>query len=304
MEFDLPESVLEELQKVWKREWKKLTLADDFIFSRIMQNIDVCKEVLEMLLEIKISHIEFPIAQKVIQTLKSSKGVRMDVYVQEPDGQRVFDIEIQSVITKEEALRARYYQGMLDLDNLLKGNDYIELPETYIIFLCMKDPFHLNLPIYEPHSYIDPNNQHPYDDKTKKIFYNVSRYQDVEDPRIKDFLQYLENKTPTNDFTRRLDQMVEELKIIEMGFSDYIAARQKEFDWLRQGKEQGFEEGLQQGIEQGLERGAYQKAVETAKRMIALGIPVEQVQLCTNLSLDVVQSVMESCDTSLSSVTG
>ena len=297
MEFDLPESVLEELQKVWKREWKKLTLADDFIFSRIMQNIDVCKEVLEMLLEIKISHIEFPIAQKVIQTLKSSKGVRMDVYVQEPDGQRVFDIEIQSVITKEEALRARYYQGMLDLDNLLKGSDYIELPETYIIFLCMQDPFHLNLPIYEPHSYIDPNNQHPYDDKTKKIFYNVSRYQDVEDPRIKDFLQYLENKTPTNDFTRRLDQMVEELKIIEMGFSDYIAARQKEFDWLRQGKEQGFEEGLQQGIEQGLERGAYQKAVETAKRMIDLGIPVEQVQLCTNLSLDVVQSLMESSGT-------
>ncbi len=80
-----------------------------------------------------------------------------DVYVQEPDGQRVFDIEIQSVITKEEALRARYYQGMLDLDNLLKGSDYIELPKTYIIFLCMKDPFHLNLPIYEPHSYIDPN---------------------------------------------------------------------------------------------------------------------------------------------------
>ena len=115
----------------------------------------------------------------------------------------------------------------------------------------------------------------------------------MEDPRIKDFLQYLENKTPTNDFTRRLDQMVEELKIIEMGFSDYIAARQKEFDWLRQGKEQGFEEGLQQG----LERGAYENKLETAKRMIGLGIPVEQVQLCTNLPLDVVQSLMESSDT-------
>ena len=97
----------------------------------------------------------------------------MDVYVQERDGQRVFDIEIQSVITKEEALRARYYQGILDLDNLLKGSDYVELPQTYIIFLCMNDPFNLNLPIYEPHSYIDPNNHHPYDDKTKKIFYNV-----------------------------------------------------------------------------------------------------------------------------------
>lgn len=126
----------------------------------------------------------------------------------------------------------------------------------------------------------------------------------MEDPRIKDFLQYLKNKTPTNDFTRRLDQMVEELKIIEMGFSDYIAARQKEFDWLRQGKEQGFEEGLQQGIEQGLERGAYQNKLETARTFLSMGLSPEQVAQGTKLPLDVVQSVMESCDTSLSSVTG
>ena len=292
MEIDLPESVLEELQKVWKQQWKKLTLADDFIFSRIMQNTEVCKEVLELLLKIKISHIEFPVAQKVIQTLKSSKGVRMDVYVQEPDGQRVFDIEIQSVITKEEALRARYYQGMLDLDNLLKGSDYVELPQTYIIFLCMNDPFDLNLPVYEPHSYIDPNNQYPYDDKTKKIFYNVSRYQDVNDPKIKDFLQYLQNKTATNDLTRRLDKMVEELKTIEMGFTDYIAARQKEFDWLRQGKEQGFEQGKQEGISIGLEQGAHQKAFETAKAFLSMGLSPEQVAQGTNLPLDVVQGLL------------
>ena len=143
----------------------------------------------------------------------------------------------------------------------------------------------LSLPIYEPRSYIDPDNRHPYDDKTRKIFYNVSRYQDVEDPGVKDFLRYLENKTPTNDFTRRLDQMVEELKTIEMGFSDYIAARQKEFDWLRQGKEQGFEAGLQQG--------AYQKALETAKTMISIGLPEEQIQLCTNLPLKTIRDLIQ-----------
>ena len=310
MELNLPESVLEALKKVWKEQWKKLTLADDFIFSRIMQNTEVCKEVLEMLLKIKISHIEFPVAQKVIQTLKASKGVRMDVYVQEPDGQRVFDIEMQSVITKEEALRARYYQGMLDLDNLLKGSDYVELPQTYIIFLCMSDPFGLNLPIYEPHSYMDPQNQHPYDDKTKKIFYNVSRYHKVADPRIKDFLQYLQSKTPTNDFTRRLDHMVEELKTIEMGFSDYIAARQKEFDWLRQGKEQGYAEGIatgreegisiglatgrEEGISIGLERGAYQTKLETARSFLAMGLSPEQVTLGTSLPLETVLELAQT----------
>ena len=91
--------------------------------------------------------------------------------------------------------------------------------------------------------------------------------------------------------------MVEELKTIEVGFTDYIAARQKEFDWFRQGKEQGFEAGLQQGLEQGLERGAHQKALETARAMIGLEIPVDQVQLCTNLPLDVVQGLMESSET-------
>ena len=66
---------------------------------------------------------------------------------------------------------------MLDLDNLLKGNDYTELPQTYIIFLCMKDPFGLNLPVYHKHSFIDPDNRHSYDDKTKKIFYNAILYE-------------------------------------------------------------------------------------------------------------------------------
>ena len=285
MSRDVPQNLLEELKKVWKQEWKKLTLADDFIFSRVMQNVEICKEVLELLLKINITKIEYPTVQKVFQSLKNSKGIRLDVYVQETGGQRVFDIEIQTVITKEEALRARYYQGMLDLDNLLKGNDYTELPQTYIIFLCMKDPFGLNLPVYHKHSFIDPDNRHSYDDKTKKIFYNVGRYQDVEDPKIRRFLGYLKKKETSDKLTRRLDQMVEELKAIEMGFSDYIAIRQREFDWLRQGKEEGYIHGLKAGLEQG----AHQKAVETAEKLLSMGLSLEQVAEGTNLPLETIQ---------------
>ena len=82
--------------------------------------------------------------------------------------------------------------------------------------------------------------------------------------------------------------MVEELKTIEVGFTDYIAARQKEFDWFRLGKEQGFEAGLQQGLEQGQERGAYQNKLETAKSFLAEGLHPEIVARCTNLPLDIV----------------
>ena len=91
--------------------------------------------------------------------------------------------------------------------------------------------------------------------------------------------------------------MVEELKTIEVGFTDYIAARQKEFDWFRQGKEQGYEVGLQQGIEQGLERGAYENKLETARTFLSMGLSSEQVAQGTKLPLDVVQSLMESSGT-------
>ena len=87
--------------------------------------------------------------------------------------------------------------------------------------------------------------------------------------------------------------MVEELKTIEMGFTDYIAARQKEFDWLRQGKEQGFEAGLQQGLEQGQERGAYQKALETARNLLSMGLSPEQVAQGTSLPLETVMELVQ-----------
>ena len=87
--------------------------------------------------------------------------------------------------------------------------------------------------------------------------------------------------------------MVEELKTIEVGFTDYIAARQKEFDWLRQGKEQGYEAGLQQGLEQGQERGAYEKALETARNLLSMGLSPEQVAQGTSLPLEKVFELVQ-----------
>ncbi len=40
-----------------------------------------------------------------------SKGIRMDVYVKDGDGQKVYNIELQTTNTGELPERARYYQG-------------------------------------------------------------------------------------------------------------------------------------------------------------------------------------------------
>ena len=42
-------------------KWERMTLADNFIFCKVMEeNPEVCKELLEMLLDIKIDRIETP----------------------------------------------------------------------------------------------------------------------------------------------------------------------------------------------------------------------------------------------------
>ena len=62
---------------------KELNLEDDFLFAKVMSDKEICKEFLEKLLEIKINKIEIPENQKTIDLLLESKGIHLDIYVQD-----------------------------------------------------------------------------------------------------------------------------------------------------------------------------------------------------------------------------
>ena len=118
-----------------EEKWNRATIANDFVFYKVMRdNPDVCQRLLEILLEIDIETISMN-CQEVIDIDWKSKGVRLDVYVKGSD--RVFDIEIQPTVTKELPERARYYQGMIDVDCLGSGQPYKDLKDSYIIFICI-----------------------------------------------------------------------------------------------------------------------------------------------------------------------
>ena len=107
---------------------EELTFTDDYMFGRVMQNPEICKGLLERLLEIKIEKVEYPTLQKSISQYYETKGIRLDVYVKDSD--KVFDIEIQNNPQIDLPKRTRYYQSMVDMDNLLKGQDYSDLKEV------------------------------------------------------------------------------------------------------------------------------------------------------------------------------
>ena len=62
-------------------------------------------------------------------------------------------------------------------------------------------------------------------------------------------------------------------------------------------KEEAYEDGLfvgrEEGISIGLERGTYETKLETARTMISIGLPEEQIQLCTNLPLETIRDLIQ-----------
>ncbi|WP_038081157.1 Rpn family recombination-promoting nuclease/putative transposase, partial [Treponema socranskii] len=175
---------------------EELTFTDDFMFGTVMKNKAICKGVIERLLHIKVGKIEYPSLQKTIAPFYESKGIRLDVYVFDSD--RVFDIEIQTSIPPSLPKRTRYYQSLMDVDNLLRGQSYAELKESYVIFICTQDPFGKSLPVYEFRNICTADGTLFLDDKSYKVFYNVGAYSKEGEPELSALLEYLCERRATS----------------------------------------------------------------------------------------------------------
>ena len=63
------------------KPFEKLEFYDDFMFGLVMQDKELCRDVLECLLGIKIRHLEYAEPQKDFKPMYTARGIRLDVYV-------------------------------------------------------------------------------------------------------------------------------------------------------------------------------------------------------------------------------
>lgn len=107
------------------KQREELGISNDFLFGKVMRNPELCKELLQRILpDITIDHVEYPELQKGIKPDVDAKSVRLDVYVKD-EKDTVYDIEMQTTDTKELPKRSRYYQSMIDLQLIDKGESWI-----------------------------------------------------------------------------------------------------------------------------------------------------------------------------------
>ena len=293
------------------QKWERLTLADNFIFCKVLEdNPEVCKHLIEILLNLKIDRIEKPAAEKSLKTDFISHGIRFDVYVKDGNG-RSFDIEIQTTHSTSLAKRARYYQGLMDVDNVQHGTGYDVLNESYVVFLCMGDAFGKGFPVYTFRYRADEDNDFLMDDGTVNVFFNAKKYDTMKSEELRAFFKYLCGKEPSSGFTDRLSALVERVKTNaqwrhrfmtweqEMAIQSNEKAKElaKELaqdmaQELAQDMAQELAQDMAQEIAQDMAQEiaqdmTNQKVIETAQKMLKekIGTP-EQISIVTSIPLE------------------
>ncbi len=269
---------------------QELNLEDDFLFAKVMSDKEICRRVIEKILDIKIKVIKMPEEQKVIDILLDSKAVRLDVYVNDDKG-TVYNIEMQQGKWGNLAKRSRYYQGSIDLDKISKGKDYLTLSKSYVIFICTFDPFGKGRHKYTFRNLCVEDNNIELGDETDKVFLNTSgTIVDVDDEML-EFLSYIKKSTDEvahnakSDLVKAINDKVNHVK--------YDKTMEVEYMTLLERDRLNYVEGREEGREEGRKEGRTEEKIEMARKLLVRGMSIDEVAAITELTREKVASLIQ-----------
>jgi hypothetical protein len=126
-----------------------LTLFDDQFMARVFdQNKEATQLLLSIILnqnvEIKTVEGQDDLKNPVIK----GRGVKLDVLAKNTKGDYI-DIEVQRDVSKASVQRARFYSAMVDSRMLKEGDDFKNIRDSIVLFICEKDKFKRGKAIYK-----------------------------------------------------------------------------------------------------------------------------------------------------------
>ena len=302
--------------KEGRREWqgKRLNdvdIRDDFMFSYIMRDPELCLGLLRQLLpDCPIERIEYVELEAEKQQLEKALGtrletqkalfgaagkrsVRLDAYLD--DGKTIYNIEMQTAEQIALPQRSRLYQAHIDVNQLERGQYYDELRPSYVIFICTFDPFGKSLYRYSFRNVCREDGEVELQDEAYKLFFNTKGTRGEIPEALKEMLAYINNpeEYPVEEsklkLIHRLDEAVETAKMSEDWRRAYMTyqthLRDAQLEGIAIGRKEGRQEGRLEGRKEGL--------LEAAKAMLQGHLPVEQIVRFTGLSQEDVQKLAE-----------
>ena len=234
------------------KKFKDLNLNSAFLFAAAANDPETCQLLLELILGRKIPKVNVKTEHTILWS-SDAKYVRLDVNAKSEYDVN-YDIEAQNEDDKNIAKRSRFYQAQMDVAELKPGDDYNELPESFVIFICTFDPFGRGLYRYTYTTKCEEDGE-PLGDGTYKIFLNTRGKNADEVPQeLITFLGYFENSTDdyikkvNNPSIRKLHEKIVTLKKSREWEKGYMQFEELLMKKQKQGREEGIKEGIRESL--------------------------------------------------------
>ncbi len=270
------------------KTFKELEFTDDFMFCTVMQDRDICKGVLELILDIKIKDINYPEPQKYIKGPYESKGIRLDIFADDEEG-TVYDVEMQAQPKKNLPRRSRYYTGMIDRKLLKAGADYCLLKNCVIIFICLEDMFGEGRHKYTFENLCLEDTRLRLDDGVRKVFINADGDHKDANDKMQAFLNYLitHKADQEDELTGRIAEAVEIARMDAELEEEYMYLE----DYGRDKREEGITEGMAQGRKEGIAEGMAQGQRNLIETMLRKGKKPEEIADLCDYPIELIKEI-------------
>ncbi|MBR1829362.1 MAG: Rpn family recombination-promoting nuclease/putative transposase [Atopobiaceae bacterium] len=235
-----------------ERSWNDLTFENDFVFGAVLRSdLDLCRRLLEAVLDMPIERVTLVQPQRTGDISYEAKAVRLDVYAADGTGV-VYDIEMQRLNATNLPRRARYYQSLLDSEQLDKGADYNDLPDTFVIFFCTFDPFRKGFRRYTFRQTCQEDPSIKAEDGALRIFLNSSGRKGEVSKDLEELLLYLNGGYHSdNSLVGDIDAGVKRVLASDELRRQFVVLELKLMDERRAAIQEGRAEGLAEGRAEG-----------------------------------------------------
>lgn len=255
---------------------QKLTLMNDVFMRNVFKKRECTEYVLQVIMNKKGLKITDQVLQKDYKNLQGRSAV-LDCVARDDDG-RQMNVEIQQENEGASPKRARYHSGLMDMNTLNPGQDFDELPESYVIFITRDDVLGYGLQIYHVNRKIEEVSE-DFKDEAHIIYVNSKKQDDTELGRL---MHDLHCKNAADMYSKILADRVRELKETQKGM--VIMCNELE---------EIYSEGIENGERRGIEKGELKKAREATISLAKMGLPVDKIAQAVNVNIDTVQEWIE-----------
>ena len=204
-------------------------------------------------MQIPIDHVEIS-REKSIVYHPEYKGVRLDVYAKD-ENQTRYNVEMQVQKKPDLGKRSRYYQSQMDMEMLLAGEDYAELPNTYVIFICDFDPIGENKYRYTFRAKCEELPEMNLEDGRTVVFLNTHGQNESEVPKeLVTLLHYIREDVDGSErefhdsYVERLQKFIHEVKSNREMEERFMIFEEMLRDERAEGRAEGIAEGRAEGL--------------------------------------------------------